>query len=869
MKRFGSIFMGTLLSTTALTWAPAQAQTAAPAGEITEEIVVRGAYIPEPKRETSEISSFITPEDFQRQGDSNVALSLRRVTGLSLVGGKFIYIRGLGERYSNANLNGLPLPSPEPLRRVVPLDLFPTSVLQSAAAQKTFSPQYSGEFGGGIIEIETKAVPDGRFFDIGVSVGGNTETTWKNGLIYDGGDYDWLGVDSGTRDVPEPLQNAIDAGKRLNQLNFTDGELQSIGRSLVNSELWVLFEGTTPGDFGIDATFGDRYLSGDTSIGVLVSAGYDNSWTTKRGLQQSGRFGTDLQGNQTLVVADDLSFISTQNDVRWHGLLGVGVEWDENAVKLTSLYIRTTTKEARKTEGVVAQFGLPQRQDFLEWYERQMWTNQVDGRHRLSDGNLTINWKGSYSLATRDAPYQRMVQYRDFGDGRGLRYDFLQGRNLTRFSEVEDTLYAGAIDVNYRATVGGRDVNLKAGYLYTDTKRDSEQRDYRLLPTGGPLPTELLFSRIDYIFSDVNINPGRLVINEVTGSAAPPAYTGSLKVHGAYVGTDAQVADYVRAAFGVRYEEGNQIVDTFDFYTPNTGVDTSIKKDYWLPAATVTWNFAENMQLRVGASKTIGRPQFRELAPSDFIDPDTDRQFVGNPYLINSDIDNYDARWEWYFEDQQYVTVGGFYKKLKNPIEETINEAGDNLQTTFQNVPRADLYGVEFEFKYVMESPFESAWLSTKNFFLSANYTWSESKLKIEPGDTVIRNNGTALPAEFVVRDGRALQGHSKHLGNIQIGYEDVEANSAATLMLNYTSKRIRATSPQTLPEIIEQPPVTLDFTYSRSFELMGGSYDLELKAENLLNEDYRASQQYNGVRVDVDTYKLGTSISLGIKRHF
>ena len=870
MKRFGSIFMGALLTTTALSW-PAMTQERQPVaadGPI-EDIIVRGAYIPELKRETSEISSFVSAEDLEKQGDSNVAMSLRRVAGLSLVGGKFIYIRGLGERYANANLNGLPLPSPEPLRRVVPLDLFPTAVLESASAQKTFSPQYSGEFGGGVIEINTKAVPDERFFDIGISVGGNVETTWKDGLTYDGGSHDWLGFDSGVRDLPGPLRDAIKSGERLSPLNYTDTELQTIGRSLVNSELWVLFEGTTPGDFAIDATYGDRFLRGETSIGIIVSAGYDNSWQTKQGLQQSGRFGTDAQGNQLLVVADDLQFISTQNDVRWHGLLGAGVEWDDNEVKFTSLMIRNTTKEARRTEGVVAQFGLPQRQDFLEWFERQMWTNQLSGKHGMAGGDFTINWKGSYSMASRDAPYQRFVQYRDFGDGLGMRYDFAQGRNLTRFSEIDDKLYAGAIDLKWVTSVGGRPVELKTGYLYTDTRRDSEQRDYRLLPTGGPLPAELLFSRIDYIFADQNINPGRFVLNEVTGSSAPPAYRGDLTVNGVYVGADAEVLDYIRAAIGARYEDGAQKVDTFDFYTPNTSVESAIKQDYWLPAATITWNFAENMQVRFGASKTIGRPQFRELAPADFVDPDTDRLFVGNPNLTNSKLDNLDARWEWYFEEDQYVTFGGFYKKLKNPIEETINEAGDNLQTTFQNIPRAEIYGLEAEFKLITESPFQSKFLSTKNFFLTTNYTWSDSKISIKPGDVVIRQNGTALPAEFVIRDGRPLQGHSKHLANLQIGYEDVEANSAATLLLNYASKRIRATAPQTLPEVIEKPPVSLDFTYSRNFAVWGGDYEIGLKAENILGAKYKATQSAGGVRVDVDSYELGQSFSVSLKRRF
>jgi len=376
-------------------------------------------------------------------------------------------------------------------------------------------------------------------------------------------------------------------------------------------------------------------------------------------------------------------------------------------------------------------------------------------------------------------------------------------------------------------------------------------------------------SRVDYIFSDQNINPGRFVLNEVTGSAAPPAYKGALEVHGGYFGTDAQIADYWRLALGGRYEAGDQFVDTFDFYTPNTGIETQIKKDYFLPAGTLTWNFAENMQVRMGASQTIGRPQFREIAPSDFIDVDTDRQFVGNPNLTNSRINNFDGRWEWYFADDQYFTVGGFYKQLKNPIEETINEAGDNQQTTFQNVPRAKLWGIELEFKYILESPFTQSWLQTKNFFLNTNYTYSESELNLKPGDTVVRQNGTVLPASFVIRDGRALQGHSRHLANFQVGYEDYEARSAATLMLNFASRRIRATAPQTLPEILERPPLGLDFTYSRTVAIWDADYEFSFKAENLLNEKYRATQEFGGRVVNVDTYNLGTAISVGVKRRF
>jgi len=878
MKRFGSIMAGALLSTTALTWggaafaqqaqdAQAQDAQAQPAPQI-EEMVVRGAFIPTPKRETSEISSYLSEMDFQRQGDSNVAMSLRRVTGLSLVGGKYIYVRGLGERYSNATLNGSPLPSPEPLRRVVPLDLFPTSVLASAAAQKTYSPQYSGEFGGGMIDIQTKSVPDERFFEVSASIGGNTETTFKNGLIYDGGSYDWTGFDDGTRGVPGPLQAAIDAGKRLNNNNFTDAELQTIGRSMTNSELWVMFNGDIGPDGALNLTYGDRWYRGDTSIGLLASAGYDNSWQTKRGLQQTGRLGVDGTGAQALVLGDDFTFMSTQNDLRLHALLGLGMDTENSEYKLTSMYIHTTTKEARRANGLSASQGAVVQRDYLEWFERSLWTNQIDGSHTFSDESFTVDWRAAYSTAMRDAPYERFVQYRDFDEDGVIEYDDQQGRNLTRFSRVDDTVKSAGLDFGW-ALGEERDINLKAGYAYTGTDRESEQRDYRLLELGGALPEELKTHRIDYIFADQNINPGRLVITEVTGSAAPPGYTGTLKVHAGYLGTDAQVTNYLRAALGFRYEDGEQIVDTFDFYTPNTAIETTINKDYWLPTGTLTWNFADNMQIRAGASKTIGRPQFRELAPAEFLDPETDRVFVGNPYLVNAGLENYDARWEWYFGADQYLTIGAFYKKLKNPIEETINEAGDNLQTTFQNVPRATLKGAEFEFKYMFDSPFEGDWMQSKSWFFATNYTYSDSSINLEAGDTVIRSNGTELPAEFVIRDGRAFQGQSDHLANFQIGYDDAEAGSAATVLLNYASKRIRASAAQTLPEIIERPPLSLDFTYSRTFNVMGADYEVGFKAENLLGDEYEATQELGDDKVFVDAYELGRSFSLSLKRRF
>ena len=212
-----------------------------------DEIIVRGRNIPEPQRATSQVATFLGEEDLARTGDDNAALALTRLSGLSVVGGKFAYVRGLGDRYSSARLNGSPLPSPEPLRRTVPLDLFPSNVLAGATVQKTFSPNYPGEFGGGIIDLHTLRDPGESFLNVKLGVGMNTATTSKEGIYVNGGGLDWLGYDNGLRSIPDPLQAAIDSSTALNDLD--DATREMVGESLVNSPLSVIQKGTLGPNF--------------------------------------------------------------------------------------------------------------------------------------------------------------------------------------------------------------------------------------------------------------------------------------------------------------------------------------------------------------------------------------------------------------------------------------------------------------------------------------------------------------------------------------------------------------------------------------------------------------------------------------------
>ena len=281
------------VSVTILTGAPARSGEAAPPvveAEEPEIVIVRGMFIPDVVRETSEVANVLLPEDLVRQGDDNAAQALVRLSGLSVINSRFVYVRGLGERYSSALLNGSPLPSPEPLQRVVPLDLFPSNILAGALVQKTYSPQFPGEFGGGVINLETVGVPNERFISMAVSGGYNTETSFRKGLTYKGSDTDWSTFDAKVRDTPRELTAAMAAGRgRITEGNFTDGELQTIGQSFVNAPLNLMQRlESVPGNFAIDVSAGDRFNLSWGTVGAVVVLGYDNSWTTRRGVQEEG-----------------------------------------------------------------------------------------------------------------------------------------------------------------------------------------------------------------------------------------------------------------------------------------------------------------------------------------------------------------------------------------------------------------------------------------------------------------------------------------------------------------------------------------------------------------------------------------------------
>ncbi|QGP78471.1 TonB-dependent receptor domain-containing protein [Sphingobium sp. CAP-1] len=830
------------------------------------DIVVTGRRSSNISQSAPQVVNVLTAADIKRTGEGDIAGSLQRVTGLSVVSGGYVYVRGLGDRYSLALLNGSPLPSPEPLKRVVPLDIFPTSVIASTLVQKSFSANFPGEFGGGVINLTTKAIPTESYLEIGGGVSGNTESSGQLGYTYYGSKSDWTGFDDSSRDVPPLLKQAFASGTPF--ANMERSDLQAISMQFLNSATSVLQRtNSLPFNFSGSLNAGTALDIGDARLGIIATAGYSNKWRTRDNLQQASLTVSEGAGKSNHQVVTD-------NQVTVNGLLGFGLEWGDQKVRWTNLYIRDTLKRAALSVG--ENDGLIQGADYMSqqtaWYERQLIDTQLVGEFKFDDA-LSLDLRGGYANSQREAPYEREFVYvrtnRDLAtDPVGDR--FINALNRQRgdasvtFSDLNENLWSGGADLSYK--IAPKFV-VTAGYAYTDTKRTSSRYELHFDATNLPIGVQQL--RPDYLLSDATIQLYDIGLLDFSGNY--PVYDAAMRVHAGYGQVKAELLPGFSIDAGVRYESGRQSVTGVDVYSTGVTPFNQIKNDYWLPALTLTYDVGGGLQFRASGSKTLARPQFRELIAQPFIDTDSNRFYRGNPYLQDSELWNADIRAEWYMSREERLTASAFYKKIKNPIE-TYTTISDTyaVTTSFANAPEATLYGFEVEAqKYVPLDGLGSAFFDSRRVALIANYTYTQSELKVGANDTTTPYTyvtGDLPKASDFFIDGSPLTGQSDHLVNVQIGLEDTDKLSQQTLLLTYASPRVTSRGPNLQPDIKEQPGLTLDFVARQGITLPGGiNSELKFEARNLTGRKYQEFQEEGGTKVYYNRYKLGTTISASL----
>tara|TARA_R110002110_G_scaffold91264_2_gene237424 strand:- start:38554 stop:41199 length:2646 start_codon:yes stop_codon:yes gene_type:complete len=846
-----------------------------------EEVFVLGEFIPDEKRDTSEISELLTAADMSLTGDSDVGEALERVTGLSLVGGKFVYVRGLGERYSSTLINGSPISSPVPFQKTVPLDIVPNGLVSSLLVQKTFSPEYSGDFSGGLVLIRTQTLPEENFLSVSVKSGGNSQATNGDGLSYTGGSRDNSGWDDGTRDIPQNLRAV--GPDEFNAADFPQSA--AYGNSFYNN--WDIDEkqSLTP-DFETGIEGGYRFdLDNGMALGITAAGQYKNQWrnqdTDMRRYEFSG-----VEGGSTQTV-DFREFTTTQT-VDVTGFLNLGLEINnDHSLSLTSMILRQTTDTVEQRKGLSSEddvsSGTEVESYFLEWVENEIRSTQLSGEHFFPSLNDSmLRWRAVDGESQRKAPDTRSYTYADNRDGlqemvtpnRQAAGDLREVYQAPQrgYSNQNDEIQDLGFDIEVPLSLADIEFTLKAGGAMYERSRDVEERLFRfdLTPLAEdfvPLETPSQF------FGTPNWQSGALAARDFTNGAANasgifPFASSSEEVDAWYVGVDAQLTDRLRVQAGARLENADLEADAWGGNTEE-GTINAVKQDYedTLPALSITYELFENMQIRGAYSETVNRPSLLEITGSTIRNPGDGNFYRGNVFLQQATLKNYDTRWEWYFGTADTMSVGAFYKEFVDPIEIGKVQAQNDIYTWF-NAEEAELKGIEYD---VRKELYLADWFELHDnwnyFTVSFNVTYIDSEVTLlgsgETADDVPLTGGRKLAQVF--SNTRSMSGQSDWLGNLILSYDNYDLGLRGSIAYNYTDERIALVGDRNAPDILEEGRGQLDATIKYEFAAYDQQLELELKARNLLDETRKWTQ--GGLLYE--EFKPGIDWTIGLSWRF
>ena len=873
ISRVGRSVLLALTTVTALAsfTALAQDNTESQTEEDVERIAVSGrlmssaASAAAERREQPYVAELLGMEQISRAGDSNAATALRRVTGLTLVKDKFIYVRGLGERYSSTLLNGAMVPSPDPTRNVIPLDMFPAGIIESLVVQKAYSPELPAAFGGGNVNIRTASIPLQTSFNLSIGTGYNSLNS-DDGFEYAGGGDDWRGKDDGTRGMSPILAAALDEYGTISQVNIAeslggitagnlaaaDVILRDLGQTF-NRDLDISKTSVKP-DFDGSLSFGDRFeLANNVVFGVMSGISYDRS--TQNIDEQERYYSVSGDSLVPLNRYDDIK--GTEHQVKLSGMLNFGLELGvDHRIETATIYLRDTKDEVKIKNGdSIETINEPNRYNTdtsIRYEERTMLSNQIRGRHNFPYlWDLAFDWQYTDAKARRYAPGEVEYRYLNETQDDGSVFSFLRrNQNAVNYSfgDMNDNTENGSWNLKLPFTLGKAEMTLSGGYAYFERSRDAQTSLFNFNTVGYTL--DQLSGSFSEIFSDTNIQNAAngFKISNVTTQADD--YLAAQMIDAGYASFEMNYDYKLRLNVGVRYEDFKQVSLPLNADGDISGnvEDSALVEDGFYPALSLTWFINDDLQARFGYSQTVVRPDLREITPVLYIDPLTDFKVTGFAGLQSTDIDSVDARLEWYYDNSNY-SVGLFYKDLANPIEAVELSGSDgNLLMSFRNAESGKVYGVEAEFLQQLDMFGGDFGSYANNFFLAGNLTVSDSEIKIQ-----------RFPGANLTNLERSLSGHSKYVVNMQLGFDSDNNQHNATLTYNVFGKRIAFAGVNEKDDAFEQPFNSLDFTYSYT---PTESMAVKLGLKNLLNEDVEILQQGEILqkRVEGQTYSLSFS---------
>lgn len=824
------------------------------------------------KQKAPAVMDFTSSEQMKRTGDSDVGSAMKRVTGVTVEGGKYVYVRGLGDRYSKTTLNRAEIPGLDPDRNTVQMDMFPSNLINNIAVYKSFTPDLPGSFSGGLVDITTKDFPEELTLNYSGSLGYNTQASLQNDfLTYETGKLDFLGFDDGTRAVPEPLD---DPNFILPNISFTDQvKAEAINEA---SEAFQTDIFPTTGNSLMNQnhsiSFGNSTRIKGKPFGFLASLSYRNNFNFyDNGISARWKLTGNVDSTETLNNLLRFQDKRASQEVLWGGLVNFSYRPTDN-IGLSFNYLHNQSGESytRTLAGALPDDDpdLIFETRVMGYLQRSLDVFQLIGVHEFPEKNdMKFDYTGTFTLSSQKEPDLRFFSNDYVVNGEDTLYDIQ--RNLYNppsryFRQMDER--NGDFKTNLEIPFlqwNDLDAKFKTGAAATYKDRDFREQRYEI-NTNSSIPYQ--GDPASY-FSDENMG----IISIDTFAGTPPTYTynyghyitdgtqlqnsydGTQFLAAAYAMTELPLTSTLKFVGGARYEMTSIKVASQD---PSLPEGNLLTHDV-LPSANLIFNPFKDANIRLGYSRTLARPTFRELAPYASFEFVRDFVLIGNDSLQRTLIDNADIRFEYFPKSGEVLSVSGFYKNFQNPIEKVINPTAANTEMNYRNVDQAWLMGVEFEVRKNLDFISQSL----RHFRIGMNVSLVKSQLDINPDELeLIRALNPAAPST------RSMYGQSPYMANGELAYKNDSTGWMSSLNFNVFGARISEVSVGGTPNVYEQPRPSLDFTLAKT--LRKEDKDLltvRFRARNLLNPSYKKTHTYNDTEYIFQSYTIGRSFSLGV----
>jgi hypothetical protein len=789
------------------------------------------------RKQAQVITDNLGAQEMKQNGDSDAAAAMARVTGLSVVDHQYVFVRGLGERYSNTTLSGSVLPTTEPDKKVVPLDLFPAGLIDSVQVAKTYTPDKSSEFAGGLVQIVPLKFPSRPTFDLSYGANYYSNATGKSIPFSPMGNRDWLGFDDGARSLPGgfPDNKIVRSGLYTPDVGYSPDQITQFGKLLAGGPWRPDFSNGKPGQ-SWGAVFGNRF----DKLGVVASVSQSYK---EQAIDERRKFFHVAEGSGDNVVLESLSDYAMQYGTQKAqlGMVGnVAYQFTTNhRLSVENFYTHSGKDEGRVFEGYNLDNNRQYRNYRQQFTEEQLFSNAVGGEHFFQGlSSSRLEWRVNSARAKRDEPRLResLYEYVPPAPGGAIPPFVLADESqagFQMFNNLNDKTWDASADWSTFRTAG-RPTQFKFGVRYVDRSREFVSRRFRFIPITLTKDGALLFNNQlppEDLYTANNVGTA-FRFNEETRPT--DAYDGTQWTTAGYGMVDVSLSASARLVAGARVERFNQQVNTFDPFGLFVRKLTAENKNTDVfPAVNFVKALPRDANLRLSYSSTVNRPEFRELAAFEFTDIVGSRAIRGNPDLKRAIIQNVDGRWEMFSGARGVLAASVFYKYFDQPIENVVLGAAQPIGT-FQNSDHARNVGLELEAAHQIGT----------HFFVNANYTFVDSRVTLFPEQTTVQ---TSLK--------RALVGQSKNLFNVT-GEATVRGFSTR-LLFNYFGDRLSEAGANEAPDIVEQGRGTLDLVLSQRVRTV----IFRLALENLTDTEYRFTQGSEPQRL----FKFGRTVAFSL----